>query len=216
LLGDAGPVPFLLDVIAQQVRNGLPRPYRKTLAIPPEHGWAADPLYSLYAIGMAGAGVRASRLMERIAAQVPDDAERFAAKLDSPFEYVKTICAVAERNPCRQMIPALEVLLGKGCLRGLTIPYDGDMRLVTDAVLERRAYLELCIGRALARCGDRRGYDILLRYADDVRGALARSATAELRDLFGDRPADDTPAWRHLVHSRAAVLRPRPFCKRIP
>jgi hypothetical protein len=54
-----------------------------------------------------------------------------------------------------------------------------------DSVLERRAYLELSLGRALARRGNRRGYGILQQYTQDIRGALARSAADELRELPG-------------------------------
>ncbi len=93
--------------------------------------------------------------------------------------------------------------------------YDGDMRTATDSVLERRAYLEMCLGRALARCGDRRGYDILLRYLDDVRGAFARSAADELRELLGG-PEDRDPAeWRKLVEKHAGPLPVKAFDRRI-
>ena len=114
---------------------------------------------------------------------VEDNPDRFALKHDSQFEYVRVICSVAERNPGPAMLPALEALRRKKCLRGLAIPWEADPRPAVDSVLERRAYLELSLGRALARCGDRRGYDILRRYADDIRGPLARSAADELRDL---------------------------------
>jgi len=214
-LGDGSAVPFLLDVIAQQTENSLPRPYRRTLAIPPEHGWAPEPAYSLYAIGLAGRGGDAAHVMEAIAGKIEDNAERFAAKRESEFEYVKVICAVAERNPGPEMMPPLEVLLGKSCVRGLAIPYDGDMRLSADPVLERRAYLEVCLGRALARCADRRGYDILLGYVDDVRGPLARSAAVELADLLGEPLERNRSGWKRLIDRQAGALSPKPFVGRI-
>jgi hypothetical protein len=200
-LGDDCGVPFLLETIAEQVRNGLPRPIRRTLAIPPEHGWAAEPVYSLYAIGLVGRGEAAAPLLERIAQAVEDNSERFASRRDSQFEYVRVICDVAERNPGPWMLPALDALLRKSCLRGLSLSYCGDSRLAVDSVLERLAYLELCLGRALARCGDARGYDILLDYLDDVRGPLARSAADELRALLGEPDGCGTPAYRRLVEA---------------
>ena len=214
-LGDGGAVPFLLDVIAEQIEPGLPPPYRRTLAIPPEHGWAPEPAYSLYAIGLAGRGRDAAHLMEAIAGRIEDNAERFASKRDSEFEYFKAICAVAERNPGPEMMPPLEVLLGKSCLRGLAIPYDSDVRLTEDPVLERRAYLEVCLGRALARCADRRGYQVLLDYTDDIRGPLARSAAVELADLLGGPLERNRSGWKRLIDRQAGALSAKPFVGRI-
>ena len=185
VLGDGSRVPFLIEDISRLTARGLPGPLRKTLRIPPEHGWAGGPVYSLHAIGLAGRGGEAGEVMSRIAAMVEDDAERYAHPRHSQFEYVRAICAVAERCPGPAMLPALEELLRKKSLRDLTVRFDGDIRRATDPVLERRAWLELSLGRALARCGDGRGYDILRRYRDDVRGSLARSAETELAELRG-------------------------------
>jgi hypothetical protein len=183
LLGDPSPVPFLIDDVTLRTARRLPPPLRRTLRIPPEHGWAGDPVYSLHAIALAGRGRPAARLLARIAAAVDDDPERYAHPRHSHFEYVRALCAVAERSPGPHMLPALEELLRKKSLSDLTLRYDADLRHATDPVLERRAWLELGIGRALARCGDPRGYDILTRYLDDARGFLARSAETELARL---------------------------------
>ena len=110
------------------------------------------------------------------------------------------------------MLPALDTLLHKTCLHGLSLPYDGDARRAVDSVLERRSYLELCLGRALARCGDRRGYDILLRYVTDIRGTLARSASDELHDLLG---VAEEPTWRRRVTARNGRFAVKPFTRRI-
>lgn len=214
-LGDTSTVEFLLDTVAEQVQQGLPRSLRRTIAIPPEHGWAGDPVYSLYAISLTDRGADTAPLLERVAAQVADDAASFTSKTHSPFEYVRVICAVAERHPGPVMMPALETLLAKRCLRELSVRYDADLRLTVDSVAERRAYLELCLGRALARCGDRRGYEILLRYTDDVRGALARSAVDELVDLLGEPGQRDAAGWAALIDERAADAGVKPFLRRI-
>jgi len=214
-LGNTDVVPFLLGVIERQIERGLPPSYRRTLQFPPEHGWAPDVVYSLYAIGLAGAGRDAAQLMENIATQIEDDVESFRSKTRSPFEYIKAVCAVAERNPVPEVLPALDILYRKNCLSGQVVRYDGDMRLAGDTILERLAYLELCIGRALARCADRRGYDILLAYLDDVRGFLARSAEDELSDLLGEPPSRDKQGWQRLLEAKESPLQPKPFRKRI-
>lgn len=192
--GDKKAAEYLVGVIKEQIASGLPRPRKCTLAIPPEHGWAGEPVYSLHAIGRSGYGRLAAEVMTTVAARIEDSAERYASKQDSQFEYVLAICAVIDRDPCEAMIPVLNVLLVRNSLKNLSIPVGRDMRFAEEPVQERRAYLELCIARALARCGDRRGYEKLAVYADDVRGTLARSAREELADLLGKPFPDDAPS----------------------
>ncbi len=197
-LGDGGPVSFLLDNTAQRTATRLPPPRRRTLRVPPEHGWAPEPAYSLYAVGLAGAGARAAEVMTRLARRIPDDAALYADPKRSPFEYVRTICAVAERCPGVALRAPLEELLRKSSLRNQDVSFTRDVRRANDPVAERRAWLEMAIGRALARCGDARGLDILRRYRDDVRGPLARSAEEELRDLAAAGFAKTIP-WKRRI-----------------
>jgi hypothetical protein len=150
-------------------------------------------VYSLYAIGLTDASTAAASLLQRIADLIPDDAEAFAAKHESPFEYTRVITAVAERQPGPAMLPALESLHAKACLRGQCVPAAGDGRATTEPVSERLAYLELCVARALARCGHPRGYAVLRQYTDDIRGTLARSAVDELRALSVQIPGTVQP-----------------------
>jgi hypothetical protein len=196
-LGDREPIPFLLDDVARRTAARLPALRRRTLRAPPEHGWGPDPAYSLYAVGLAGAGARAAEVMTRLARRIPDDAALYADPKRSPFEYVRTICAVAERCPGKALRAPLEELLRKSCLRNQDAPFTHDVRRANDPVGERRAWLEMAIGRALARCGDARGFDILRRYRDDIRGPLARSAEEELRDLAAG-PAKAMP-WKRRI-----------------
>ena len=212
--GDTRTVDFLLEVIAEQTRERLPGAHRKNLWIPPEHGWAPDPVYSMYAVGLTSRGEELAPILETVARRMDDCAERFGVKRESPFEYVFAVCQVAERNAGPAMIAPLEALLAKGCLRDLVIPYDGDPRRATDSGLEKRSYLELCLARALARCGDRRGYDILLAYLNDVRGVLARSARDELVELLGE-PAD-RDRWARVLRRRGKNLPVKPFSRRLP
>lgn len=182
--GDGRGVPVLLASIASQISKGLPRPMKKHLAVPPEHCWAGEPVYSLCAIGLCGEGLQALPVMSTIARMIEDNAERFGSKTDSQFEYVLAICRVAERCVDAAMLPPLRTLRNKRCLQGLAIAWRRDQRMTVDPVPERRAYLELCIARAMARCGDVSGYETLARYSDDVRGTLSRSATMELEELL--------------------------------
>lgn len=183
--GDARGVPVLIASIQAQIAKGLPGPRKKHLAVPPEHCWAGEPVYSLCAIGLSGEGSQALGVMNVMARMIEDNAERFGSRTDSQFEYVLAICRVAERCAHEAMLQPLGTLKAKRCLQGLAIPWRRDQRMTVDPVPERRAYLELCIARAMARCGDVSGYETLARYSDDLRGTLARSATMELEALLG-------------------------------
>ena len=101
------------------------------------------------------------------------------------------------------------------CLESFTNPLAiwGDQRRASDYVGERYAYLELCLGRALARCGDRTGLKILAKYTGDMRTFLARSAWRELKELTGVDAGFDPGRWGKLVGRRRCP--PRPFRRRI-
>jgi len=76
---------------------------------------------------------------------------------------------------------------------------------------DRYAYLELCVGRAMARCGAREGYALLIAYLQDIRGSLARSAHEELVNLSGQDFSYDTAAWRKwLATAKHAPIPYRP------
>jgi len=57
------------------------------------------------------------------------------------------------------------------------------------------AFLELCIARAQARCGDEEGVRTLIAYLDDARGLLAENAHAHLVALMGRDFGKDVAAW---------------------
>ncbi len=217
-LGDEASVPFLIESIEKQIRNGLPGLPVDCLAVPPEHGWAPEPVYSLRAIARTAAAEKALPVMISIASRIEDCSEAFAMKSRSPFDYVAAICAVAERHPSLEMLRPLEILHLRHCLRGLSLPASRDLRFSEDPILERRSYLELCIGRAMARCGDRRGFEILEQYADDMRGPLARSARDELTELLGKSWLSDSRRRRGLLASRRRGPKPemQPWRKMIP
>ena len=80
-----------------------------------------------------------------------------------------------------------------------------------DYFLERRAMLELAIGRALARCGSPEGYRILIDYLPDNRALLARSAWLELRRLSGRSFAADPEVWDRWVREEKPYRQPQPL-----
>ncbi|MEK7767445.1 MAG: hypothetical protein AAB368_14545, partial [bacterium] len=94
-----------------------------------------------------------------------------------------------ERLASPAAVPALRALHAKPGLHGLTT---GSFQPgIWD---ERSGYLEVALGRALARCGSPEGARILVAYLADARAYLAAHARAELtavlgRDLGANNPS---------------------------
>jgi hypothetical protein len=61
---------------------------------------------------------------------------------------------------------------------------------------ERQAYLELIIGRAMARCGSPAGVEIVIEYPSDSRAMLAEHAHSERAAIAGLDFGKDQTAWR--------------------
>ena len=98
------------------------------------------------------------------------------ARSDAMFCYVHAVCLAAERLACAECLDALNTLAEKPGIRASDLPVGTDPRRTVNPTPDRYAYLELCVGRALSRCGSPRGQEILARYRNDLRGVLARSA----------------------------------------
>ena len=100
----------------------------------------------------------------------------------------------------KRYVPVLEKLHDYPTLHGL-VSRKGAQE---DMMLERRAWLELAIGAALARCGSPRGFDILISYLDDCRRLLARQAHSQLVSMTGRDCGIDSRAWLSWLKSGAA------------
>ena len=83
-----------------------------------------------------------------------------------------------------------------------------------DWVADRYAYLEVCLARALARCGDPGGYTVLFGYLNDMRSFLSGSALAELRELSGCDFRFDCGGWSEWLEENAASIECKPLNRR--
>ena len=212
-LGDTSASEILLAeidrLLAPEELPGLTRLTTKRLAHPlPDHGFAPAPTYLINTLARLG-DKRIIPFMTRIATKV----EAEAGHAGPMFSYIFSVCYAADRLGEPACLEALAILAAKEGLRGGLLPRGTDPRKTARGLKSRRddryAYLELCVGRAMARCGSRKGYEILIDYLGDIRGTLARSAHDELVDLTGRSFGYSGHAWREWLSS--ARPRPKPY-----
>ena len=100
------------------------------------------------------------------------------------------ICLVVERMPDKKAIPVLH--------RFLDDPYIGNHVAKAPEQAKAHVYgaiLESRIAATLARCGDKRGFEILIAYVQDVHYLLTNYAHAELLKLAGTDYGYDRQKW---------------------
>jgi hypothetical protein len=122
------------------------------------------------------------------------------------FYYVDSICYGAERLGDPRTVPLLKQMHGSPLFHN-RVSRGG---FEPDFFLERQAYLELVICRALARCGDVSGLARLIDYLDDARAPLAEHAHAELVAITGQNFGKDREAWKRWLAQNGGKLRPVP------
>ena len=168
----------------------------------PDHASAPEMSYCVNSLGRSGDS-RVIPFMTEIAKRI----EMSADMSDAMFNYVYSICYAAERLADPECIQALTLLAEKKGLSGGLRPIGTDPRETGKGRVsikeDRYAYLELCTGRAMARCGSKRGYQILIDYLSDTRGFLARSAHEELTALSLRDFSHDIHAWSRWLEDAA-------------
>jgi len=183
MLGSTSGVPALVEALTEALR-GDALPIRTAeimyVQLPPDHGAMPDAAYLLYSLASAP-DVRAVPVWERVAELLRPEEDDFKDSRAGVFYYIDAVCQGAERLGDRAAVPALRRLRRIPAIRD----QQSADRFQPDYFRERRAMLELAVGRALARCGDEEGYRVLIAYLADSRSLLAKSALLELRRLSG-------------------------------
>lgn len=169
--------------------------------------------YLLFTLGMirdAAAHPAIIELLRRVIVLLQPTADDFRDRVKGTFHYVDAVCSVAERLGDPGAVPLLVDLHGRDGLHDLhaTAPEP-------DYFLERMAYLELAIARALARCGAPTGVRVLCTYLDDVRAILAEHAQDELIAVAGVDLGKDQAAWLAWLAGQDSALGPRPWLGRV-
>ncbi len=211
LLGSRAGVPTLVDAIVDRLAAGRLPPRRAQIRhatrFAPDQGAMPEAANLLYALGIAR-DRRAlpvwQRVVDLLASVRPDD---ICSQASGVFHYVDAVCLGAERLADPAATPILQQLHSYPPFRGhrLTAGFQ------VDYLPERWAYLEVAIGRALARCASPEGVLILVGYLEDVRALLAASAHDELIAIAGQDLGMDIAAWCAWLEAAADGLRPLPW-----
>jgi hypothetical protein len=210
LVGSTEGVPTLINAIAPHLHGE--RPPARTVHIrytqlPPDHGAMPEVVYLLYSLGMTPDNRALAvwrRIVELLGAVREED---FYEEMQGVFYYVDAVCYGAERGGASAMIPLLEALHAYAPLHGKTA-YEG---FQPDYIQERLAYLELVIGRALARCGSAGGFVILISYLNDSRALLAEHAHTELVAITGEDHGKDVREWSRWLELNGDSIPNKPY-----
>ncbi len=173
-LGDAAGAETLLAELGRELAGDELPDWEHRRHLMPDHGWAPPAAYLIFLLGRLGD--------RRVIAHMNAVAEKVRlnpARSDAMFCYVHAVCLAAEHLAGPDCLDALNTLAEKPGIRGSDLPIGTDPRQTVNPTADRYAYLELCVGRALLRCGSERGREMVDRYTRDIRGVLARSARAE-------------------------------------
>jgi hypothetical protein len=174
---------------------------------PPNQGAAPEAANLLYCLGMAG-DARAVPVWERVVDLLEGATE---AEILDPvkawYYYVSYLAYGAERLGDPAAIPLLARLHSYPPVHNQRV----SSGFQSDHLPERLAYLELLIGRALARCGSPEGYLVLINYLDDVRALLAEHAHAELAAITGEDFGKSPSTWSAWLEREGDDLAPVPW-----
>lgn len=214
LTGSAAGVPTLIDAVMSHLQEDSLPPraaHIRYTQLPPDHGAMPEAAYLLYSLSMVP-DARAIPVWQRVIDLLgAARSEDFYEEMRGVFYYVDVVCAAAERLASAQMIAPLKRLHGYPLFHNLTA-YGG---FQPDFVQERLAYLELVIGRALARCGSPDGFVVLISYLNDNRALLAEHAHSELTAITGADFGKNAGAWSSWLEAQSDRLPCVPWVKLI-
>lgn len=195
-----------LDAILGNQADMAGKPPYHAFAMP-DHGWAPPGAHAIVALGLAGERRLIPRLERAAGLLAPE-----RGSTDWTFCWILAMAHAAERIAEPALVPVLLRLPGLPALVDRRLPRSAPLAAI-DVGGERHAYLALCLARALARCGDRRGHALLIGWLDDQRLFLARSARRELAELLGHDHAFDAAAWE--TRLATVAVQPSPWRRRI-
>jgi ribulose 1,5-bisphosphate synthetase/thiazole synthase len=214
MFGSPTGVPVLIAAIERALANRI-------TAIPmhdaPEAGsiegleWGIPfpPADLVYSLGMTR-DPRALTVWDKMADATNPAPEDFSDELPWPYHFADSVCYGAELLGDPAAIPILKKLHSRPTLRDQSIK-EG---FVTDFNLDKRALVEVTLGRGLASLGDAEGYEILIDYLDDVRANQAEFAHMTLNQMTGIDNGKNAKAWGEWLADAKDSLKPIPLLER--
>lgn len=212
VLGSAKGVERLVDACLADLQGDRLPVQDETImytGIPPDQNAASDVAFLIYSLGLTR-DRRAlpvwQRVIDLMAHETPTDV---MDKDRAMYYYVSAVCFGIERLGDPDCVAMLETLRSyEPFYRKSTADA---MELEVDYVDERLAYLELVIGRCLARCGSPAGYILLIDYLADVRAIHAEHAHTELINITGEDFGKDQAQWSDWLEHHADRLPAVPY-----
>ncbi|MFC1550990.1 FAD-dependent oxidoreductase [Candidatus Latescibacterota bacterium] len=196
---------------------------KQTAGIPPMEVYEQDSLFwrinrTIALLGLAG-DTSALDVLIRVAKQTssggPAPARKnvyYTNRIDlvivPNFNRILNLCFAFERLADRKCVPALENFLQDEHLAGYTT---SDYRKAGENFFG--GYLELRIGAALARCGGKRGYEILIEYLGDIHHLFVSFAVKELEAITGESYGQDEQKWKNHIRALREPFTLRPYQK---
>ncbi|MBB3131086.1 flavin-dependent dehydrogenase [Paenibacillus rhizosphaerae] len=171
--------------------------------LPPDHGAMPDAAYLLYSLAQTK-DPGSIAVWQRVAELLQPDEADFKDSRKGIYYFIDAVCQGAERLADPAAVPVLEQLHRIPAIHGQQC-YQGYQ---PDYFLERRAMLELSLGRALAACGSPAGYAVLIGYLPDVRSLLSKQAHLMLKRLSGRDLGKDPLLWSGWLAAASRELPP--------
>lgn len=210
MVGSSTGVPVMIEAIESQLLGpSLPKLTARIrhAGFPPDQNAAPDIAYILHPLGLTR-DHRALPIWQQIVDRLATvSSDEIVDKEFSTYYYVAEICFGAERLGDPAAIPLLKQLHSYS-------PFHQHVHtagMQADYLQERLAYLELLIGRALARCGSPDGYIILINYLYDRRAVMAEHAHTELVSVTGQDFGKDSAAWGEWLEQQGDMLQSQPW-----
>jgi ribulose 1,5-bisphosphate synthetase/thiazole synthase len=201
-------VPVLIDAIMEALQgDSLPKRTAEIMYVtqPPDHGAMPDVAYLLYSLAQTK-DKRSIQVWNRVTELINPTEEEFKDAYLGLYYYIDALCKGTERLGDPDAVPAVLKLHEVTYLSGQQYSFGPQ----PDYFLERRAMLELSIGRALARCGEYKGYEILNEYLSDARSLLKQQAHTELIRLTGENLPLQQQMWQKWLENNREVIKPCP------
>jgi len=211
--GSSAGVPVLIAEIERHLAGGTLPPRTARIrhgGVPPDQGAMPDVVYLIYSLGMTR-DKRCLAVWNKVAELLSPVEKDFKDRYKGTFYYVDTVCYGAELLGEIEAIGILNKIHAHSCLHNLAVVNE----FQPDYFHERRALLELGIGRALVRCGSADGAEILISYLNDNRAILAEFAHTTLVAIAGRDRGKDARAWRLWLKEARNSFKPCPLLERL-